>query len=210
MCSEETAQTCLERRKARQQRYEKLLTETLGIDPTQQPQSNGPNPTQSSAVVNFDQNDSVSSAGDLGRTESVENPDGGDEGLGLAAGIDADAYSKILGGAKDAAGLLEWKQQVLFRGMRVRMSVATGYVDNVRVHSMTKRREYTGDVLKKVQAVGEAPHGGQVGTVGTGSVGLAAHKLTEFVLLRRKKQTVKVCHRMSLHVYNAGVAEEAY
>ena len=177
MCSEETAQTCLERRKARQQRFEKLLTETLGIDPTQQPQSHattsndGPNPTQSSAVVNFDQNDSVSSAGDLGPTESVENTDGGDGGVGLAGGIDADAYSKILGGAKDAAGLLEWKQQVLFRGMRVRMSVATGYVDNVRVHSMTKRREYTGDVLKKVQAVGEAPHGGQVGRVGTGWVG---------------------------------------
>jgi hypothetical protein len=71
-------------------------------------------------------------------------------------------YAGLLGDARDAAGLLEWRQQVLFRGMRVRMSVATGYVDTVRVHSVTKRREYQGDVLKKVQAVGEAPHGGQV------------------------------------------------
>jgi hypothetical protein len=118
-------------------------------------------------VVNYDQNDSVSSLGDAGDSESVRNEGGGTDG-GAAEVIDADGYSRILGGAKDAAGLLEWKQQVLFRGMRVRMSVATGFVDNVRVHSMTKRREYTGDVLKKVQAVGEAPHGGQVG--GKGSI----------------------------------------
>jgi hypothetical protein len=77
--------------------------------------------------------------------------------------LDASGYSGLLGKAKDAAGLLEWKQQVLFRGFRVRMSVATGYVDSVRLHSVTKRAEYAGDVLKKVQAVAEAPHGGQVG-----------------------------------------------
>jgi hypothetical protein len=52
---------------------------------------------------------------------------------------------------------------VLFRGLRVRMSIATGGVDSIRMHSVTQRAEYVGEVLRKVQAVGETPHGGQVG-----------------------------------------------
>lgn len=42
------------------------------------------------------------------------------------------------------------------------MSVATGGVDSVRLHSVTQRAEYVGEVLRKVQAVGETPQGGQV------------------------------------------------
>jgi hypothetical protein len=71
------------------------------------------------------------------------------------------------------AGALEYKRSLLFRGLRVRMSVATGLVDTVRMHSITQRAEYTGDVLKKVQAVAEAPHGGQVGWVAGVVVGLS-------------------------------------
>lgn len=54
-------------------------------------------------------------------------------------------------------------RDVLFRGLRVRMSVATGGIDAVRMHSVTQRAEYVGEVLRKVQAVGETPQGGQVG-----------------------------------------------
>ncbi len=50
----------------------------------------------------------------------------------------------------------------LFRGLRVRMSLATGSADAIRFHTITQRAEYVGDVLKRVQAVSEAPHGGQV------------------------------------------------
>eukprot|EP00775_Hariotina_reticulata_P002698 gene2698-2998_t len=63
-----------------------------------------------------------------------------------------------------AGGLVQEGQNrnVLFRGLRVRMSAATGGVDFVRLHSVTQRAEYVGDVLRKVQAVGETPQGGQV------------------------------------------------
>jgi hypothetical protein len=53
--------------------------------------------------------------------------------------------------------------QALFRGLRVRMSLATGRADEVRLHTVTQRHEYSGSVLRRVQAVGETPHGGQVG-----------------------------------------------
>jgi hypothetical protein len=53
-------------------------------------------------------------------------------------------------------------RDVLFRGLRVRMSIATGGIDAVRLHSVTQRAEYVGEVLRKVQAVGETPQGGQV------------------------------------------------
>lgn len=60
------------------------------------------------------------------------------------------------------AGLQVVGRDVLFRGLRVRMSVATGGIDAVRLHSVTQRAEYVGEVLRKVQAVGETPQGGQV------------------------------------------------
>jgi hypothetical protein len=56
-------------------------------------------------------------------------------------------------------------RDVLFRGLRVRMSIATGGIDAVRLHSVTQRAEYVGEVLRKVQAVGETPQGGQVRVV---------------------------------------------
>lgn len=53
--------------------------------------------------------------------------------------------------------------EVLFRGLRVRMSIVTGTADAVRLHSVTQRNEYLGEVLQRVQALTEAPRGGQVG-----------------------------------------------
>jgi hypothetical protein len=121
----------------------------------------------------MEMDDSVCSAGEWeaaaagavveGQQDGAHGPsEEAGEGVRFAEPLDH-LYAGLLGPAKDAADLLEWKQQVLFRGMRVRMSVATGYVENVVQHAITKRAVYTGDVLKKVQAVAEAPHGGQVG-----------------------------------------------
>jgi hypothetical protein len=175
MTCEETAKTCLERRKARQRQWEQLVTETL-----QQAAGNS-GPLNPKHKLPTDLNDSIASVEEWQAQEdgsSVESAIGMEIGGGEYAGpaggagtggggrasLDCGNYGAglLLGDAGDAAGLLSWRQQVLFRGMRVRMSVATGYVDSVRVHSVTKRREYTGDVLNKVQALGEAPHGGQV------------------------------------------------
>jgi hypothetical protein len=88
----------------------------------------------------------------LDLVEELSSLSGGEEGRGpVEAAAVAAAAKELMAG-----------QQVLFRGLRVRMSVATGAVDAVRLHSVTQRAEYSGDVLKKVQAVSEAPHGGQV------------------------------------------------
>lgn len=51
---------------------------------------------------------------------------------------------------------------VLFRGVRVRMGVATATVDVRKVHNITRRVEFGGHVMKKVQAVADLPDGGQV------------------------------------------------
>ena len=163
MTSEESAQTCLERRKARQHRWEELLERAMAgngpDDCTDSVRRFGPNPTLSAAAIGFDGDDSVHS---MEEWQMARDVGGRFRSLGSGLAFGAGNDTPFQGRARDAAGLMEWKQQVLFRGMRVRMSVATGYVESVRVHTVTKRAEYTGDVLKKVQAVGEAPHGGQV------------------------------------------------
>ncbi len=51
---------------------------------------------------------------------------------------------------------------VMLRGLRVRMAAATGRVDRAQAHAVTGRIEYTGPVLRLVQALAELPHGGQV------------------------------------------------
>jgi hypothetical protein len=52
--------------------------------------------------------------------------------------------------------------QQLFRGLRVRMSVATGVAERITLHKVTSRVEYPGSVTCKVQAMADAPEGGQV------------------------------------------------
>lgn len=61
-------------------------------------------------------------------------------------------------------GLLPPAEDV-FRGLRVRMAVATGVADNVKLHRVTGRVEYWGQIMEKVQAMAEAPEGGQVSRV---------------------------------------------
>jgi hypothetical protein len=151
--SEETAHSCLERKRARLEQWDKMVADTLGVAATAR-EGGG---YQAGPYLELDY--SLRSAEEWEAAEAVRMQGG----ASLSEPLSHSSHSGLLGRAKDAAGLLEWKQQVLFRGFRVRMSVATGYVDSVRLHSVTKRAEYAGDVLKKVQAVAEAPHGGQVG-----------------------------------------------
>jgi hypothetical protein len=52
--------------------------------------------------------------------------------------------------------------QQLFRGLRVRMAVASGIADGVKLHKVTRRVEYNGTTMRRVQSVADAPEGGQV------------------------------------------------
>ncbi|KXZ51008.1 hypothetical protein GPECTOR_14g25 [Gonium pectorale] len=54
------------------------------------------------------------------------------------------------------------RQGVLYRGLRVRMGVATGSAEPLRSHAVTQRMEYYGEVRRRLQAVADLPHGGQV------------------------------------------------
>lgn len=51
---------------------------------------------------------------------------------------------------------------VLFCGPRVRMAIVSGVVDVRTVHKVTGRVEFGGAVMSKLQALAEAPDGGQV------------------------------------------------
>lgn len=51
---------------------------------------------------------------------------------------------------------------IVFRGLRVRMGVATGLPERMKFHKMTMRAEYFGAVVRRVHAVSETPHGGQI------------------------------------------------
>ncbi len=77
---------------------------------------------------------------------------GGGNGLTSRAGLASSA-----GTAASSA-----PASVLFRGLRVRMAMATGAVDGLKRHKVTDRIEYGGQVLRRVQALVELPEGGQV------------------------------------------------
>eukprot|EP00211_Chloroparvula_japonica_P005234 CAMPEP_0119142580 /NCGR_PEP_ID=MMETSP1310-20130426/32891_1 /TAXON_ID=464262 /ORGANISM="Genus nov. species nov., Strain RCC2339" /LENGTH=946 /DNA_ID=CAMNT_0007134131 /DNA_START=38 /DNA_END=2875 /DNA_ORIENTATION=+ len=49
-----------------------------------------------------------------------------------------------------------------FRGLRVRMGIATGIPAQIRTHKLTKRKEYIGEVLWRARSISDAPQGGQV------------------------------------------------
>ncbi|GAX75845.1 hypothetical protein CEUSTIGMA_g3288.t1 [Chlamydomonas eustigma] len=51
---------------------------------------------------------------------------------------------------------------IIFRGLRVRMAVATGISDVMQLHPVTHRVEYFGQVTRRAQAVSELPSGGQI------------------------------------------------
>ena len=50
----------------------------------------------------------------------------------------------------------------IFRGLRVRMGVATGVPSHVRQHKLTRRREYAGDVVWRARSLSDVPVGGQI------------------------------------------------
>jgi len=50
----------------------------------------------------------------------------------------------------------------IFRGLRVRMGVATGVPSHVRQHELTRRREYAGDVVWRARSLSDVPVGGQI------------------------------------------------
>ena len=60
------------------------------------------------------------------------------------------------------ADVLSAKQIPLYKGVRVRMGVATGRAAHIRTHKLTKRKEYIGDVLWRGRTVSDAPVGGQI------------------------------------------------
>lgn len=51
---------------------------------------------------------------------------------------------------------------VMFRGLCVRMAIAYARITKARTHHLTMRVEYEGPALQEVQAINEAPHGGQI------------------------------------------------
>eukprot|EP00798_Chlamydomonas_sp_ICE-L_P017494 gene17494-23802_t len=52
-------------------------------------------------------------------------------------------------------------QPALIRGLRVRMGVASGQCDSIRVHKVTQRTEYWGLVYRRAAAISDLPAGGQ-------------------------------------------------
>lgn len=65
-----------------------------------------------------------------------------------------DDKQKLVSGLRDLG--------IVFRGLRVRMGVATGLPESMKFHKMTMRAEYFGDVVRRVHAVSDTPHGGQI------------------------------------------------
>lgn len=51
---------------------------------------------------------------------------------------------------------------VLFKGLSVRMAMATGEPVSVREHPVTRRVQYTGTVLRLAMALADAGSGGQI------------------------------------------------
>ncbi|KAK9788833.1 hypothetical protein WJX73_006132 [Symbiochloris irregularis] len=76
-----------------------------------------------------------------------------------------DCTTGSLGSACDLEWL-KWEQvdpkDILHWGLNVRMSIATGVAECVKVNPLSKRREYQGDLLKLAQGVLEQPNGGQI------------------------------------------------
>ncbi|KIY91819.1 hypothetical protein MNEG_16144 [Monoraphidium neglectum] len=184
--SVETAASLLQKRSARRQRWQEKLADSgqaaaataaavaaggggAGGVPAARDQAGAPGPLgpREHAAAVRELEGSIGSLTDSGPLLAAAGEHEGDSG-----GADGGA------GAEDGLGPLQgggrWSQPfephspskvplgALFRGLRVRMSLATGRAEDVRLHTVTQRHEYGGSVLRRVQAVAETPHGGQV------------------------------------------------
>jgi hypothetical protein len=101
----------------------------------------------------------------LSTSETTSAGKGGSSANVTSGGGGAPHDCKALSGmqAQPSMGMVgDVAPGTLFRGLRVRMAVATGPVDTTRVHSVTRRLVYHGKVVNRVQSLGDAPHGGQV------------------------------------------------
>lgn len=63
---------------------------------------------------------------------------------------------------EETASLVSKSGQLLFKGLRVRMAIATGTVDRIKIHSVTKRAEYFGGAAHEVVELSHYPDGGQI------------------------------------------------
>ncbi|WIA33706.1 hypothetical protein OEZ86_006824 [Tetradesmus obliquus] len=91
-----------------------------------------------------------------------------------------------------------WNEEVL--GLRVRMAVASGIADGVKLPKVTRRVEYNGTTMRRVQAVGDAPEGGQVVIDGETFKGITANlpQLGERVAEVLRKHTGKAPDQVKL------------
>ncbi|GFR43303.1 hypothetical protein Agub_g4369, partial [Astrephomene gubernaculifera] len=84
----------------------------------------------------------------------------------LKFATDVKHHDGTFNGAANAAEFADWTRytrlNVLYRGLRVRMGVATGVTDAITSHAITQRMEYSGEVYRRVQAVADLPNGGQI------------------------------------------------
>lgn len=55
-----------------------------------------------------------------------------------------------------------FQDSLIFRGMRVRMAIATGPFSNASTNALTKRLEYTGEVMERVKLLESFADGGQI------------------------------------------------
>lgn len=89
-----------------------------------------------------------------------EDPSAEREGSDPDAMMTGDKAAMRAGrGGGCGGGCPEGEEPVLFRGLRVRMGVATGIPDHVERHPVTQRREYHGAVVSRVQNVSDLSHG---------------------------------------------------
>lgn len=116
-------------------------------------------------------------AWDLGQSQGGSDRNGGsdlafhqasDDHSVIKAAMTSGSIAKETPGSNVSASprVHDWdhytKQGIIFRGLRVRMAMATGLIHDVQIHKITHRVEYYGDVTNRAQALSDLPSGGQV------------------------------------------------
>ncbi|CAG9463706.1 unnamed protein product [Pedinophyceae sp. YPF-701] len=111
---------------------------------------------------------SASGARDLRRSTIPSDPGGPNAGLarpsqdGFVRNGSEEGTVAPPGPEGDPSALLVDDGARFFRGLRVRMSVATAHCEHATTHRMTRRLEYDGPVVTLVNAIQEVTRGGQI------------------------------------------------